>query len=216
MKSKACGILLILCGLASILSAAALVGYNLWDGNRADDSAQEALAALAISLPEAKKEEITNGLVSTIPFTIPQEAEDIPPYILNPELEMPEKMINGIAYIGVLDIPDLNLELPIASEWNSTTAKTAPCRYYGSVYLNNMVVAGHNYQKHFGKLSSLPMGSLIRFTDMEGNEFLYETISLETIQATDIEGMCQGEWDLTLFSCTVGGHARSAVRCKKL
>lgn len=213
---KAFNRLLILIGLCLMIAGAALIGYNLWDNHRAEDSAQQTVTALNLTVPKETEPEIMEPEVSAAPEMPSPEKEQIPPHELNPQLEMPEKEIKGIAYIGILEIPDLNLELPIASQWNSSTAKSAPCRYYGSVYQNNMVVAGHNYQKHFGKLPALPMGTEIRFTDMEGNLFLYETAGLETIQATDIEGMCRNDWDLTLFTCTVGGHARSAVRCQRL
>ena len=126
---------------------------------------------------------------------------------------MPEILVHGVAYIGILEIPALELELPIASRWNPNTAKNAPCRYSGSVYSGDMVVAGHNYRKHFGKLPSLPMGTLVQFTDTEGNAFLYEITDIETVESTDIETMCTGDWDLTLFTCTTGGQARFAIRC---
>lgn len=218
MRSKVVGILLILLGICLVLFAAGLVGYNLWDSNRADLSAQEALAVLNSSISENTQEEPAEESFEGNRI-LPEETslqEEIPPHVLNPDLEMLEKEINGIAYIGILEIPDLALELPIAGNWNLTTARKAPCRYVGSVYKNNMVVAGHNYQKHFGRLASLPVGSQIRFEDMEGNVFCYETIELETVQAEDIDGMCEGDWDLTLFTCTIGGHARTALRCRKL
>lgn len=216
MKGKTLGNLVIFLGVCLILAAGALIGYNLWDEDRADHSAQEALDSLMLSLPQETVSDHVTPDTAAPEVTEPPEAEVIPPHILNPDLTMPETVIKGVAYVGVLEIPDLKLELPIASQWNLNTSKTAPCRYTGSAYSNNMVLAGHNYQKHFGKLSSLPIGSQIRFTDMEGNVFLYEIIELETIQATDIDGMCQGDWDLTLFTCTIGGRARSAVRCSKL
>lgn len=209
MKSKSVGTLLIAFGILMILAAALLVGYNLWDNIRADQSAQQVLLDLSVSPaqgPAGKSADIASP-------ALPSEADDIPPHILNPDLAMPETLISGVAYIGILEIPDLNLVLPIASQWNPNTARTAPCRYAGSVYSNDMVVAGHNYQKHFGKLPSLPMGTLLRFIDIEGNAFFYEILECETVQATDIDGMCTGEWDLTLFTCTVGGHARFAIRC---
>ena len=139
---------------------------------------------------------------------------DAPDYVLCPDMEMPVETINGIDYIGVLQIPLLELELPIASEWNYPNLKTAPCRYSGSAYLNNMIICAHNYSSHFGKLKSLSEGDVATFTDMAGNVFIYKMVERETLNSTDIEEMEDGDWDLTLFTCTVGGKTRVTIRFK--
>ena len=43
--------------------------------------------------------------------------------------------------------------------------------------------------------------------------FGYEVIELETLSPFAIEEMTGGNWDLTLFTCTVGGQYRVTVRC---
>lgn len=48
---------------------------------------------------------------------------------------------------------------------------------------------------------------------MDGNIFAYKVIEVETLQPTAIEEMTIGGWDLTLFTCTVGGASRVTVRC---
>lgn len=49
--------------------------------------------------------------------------------------------------------------------------------------------------------------------DIDGNVFSYEVVSLETLSTYDVENMTDGDWDLTLFTCTVGGQFRVTVRC---
>ena len=127
-------------------------------------------------------------------------------------MEMPVETINGIDFIGVLRIPALELELPVISEWNYPNLKTAPCRYSGSAYLNNLIICGHNYTSHFGTLKNLWEGDIATFTDMDGNVFTYKMVERETLNPTDIEGMESGNWDLTLFTCTVGGQSRVTIR----
>lgn len=136
----------------------------------------------------------------------------IPDYVLSPNMEMPVETINGIDFIGVLRIPALELELPIISEWNYPNLKTAPCRYSGSAYLNNLIICGHNYTSHFGTLKNLWEGDIATFTDMDGNVFTYKMVERETLNPTDIEEMESGNWDLTLFTCTVGGQSRVTIR----
>ena len=49
---------------------------------------------------------------------------------------------------------------------------------------------------------------------MAGNVFIYKMVERETLNPTDIEEMKDGDWDLTLFTCTVGGKTRVTIRFK--
>lgn len=88
----------------------------------------------------------------------------------------------------------------------------APCRYSGSLYQNNLIICAHNYASHFGKLKNLRVGGTAIFTDMDENIVRFQLVARETIQPEDMEAMEAGDWDLTLFTCTVGGQSRVAVR----
>ncbi len=208
MRNK--GTSMILLGLLLIAVALFLTAYNLYDEQRAEQSALQVIDRLEDYLPsEVPTEASTEPIVEQAPMP-----NDAPDYVLCPDMEMPVETINGIDYIGVLQIPSLELELPIASEWNYPNLKTAPCRYSGSAYLNNMIICAHNYSSHFGKLKSLSEGDAATFTDMAGNVFIYKMVERETLNPSDIEEMEDGDWDLTLFTCTVGGKTRVTIRFK--
>ena len=192
------GLLLITIGLLLIAAALFLVSYNLYDELRAEQAARQAVNKLEAS---TNQEPLASD-----------ERTVIPDYVLSPNMEMPVETINGIDFIGVLRIPTLELELPVISEWNYPNLKTAPCRYSGSAYLNNLIICGHNYTSHFGTLKNLWEGDIATFTDMDGNVFTYKMVERETLNPTDIEGMESGNWDLTLFTCTVGGQSRVTIR----
>ena len=196
-------------GVLLLTAALLLTVYNLWSDAMASVSVKIVLERL---LPD-----IEEGAETSLPMPVHDEdSEDvyIPDYILNPEMDMPEEEINGQQYIGVLKIPALSLELPVISAWSYPNLKVAPCRYSGSAYLNNMVVAAHNYQSHFGKLETLSQDDEVSFSDMDGNVFSYKVVEIETLSPYAIEEMTNGDWDLTLFTCTVGGQSRVAVRCE--
>ena len=55
-------------------------------------------------------------------------------------------------------------------------------------------------------------GDIATFTDMDGNVFTYKMVERETLLPTSIDAMESGEWDLTLFTCTVGGQSRVTIR----
>ena len=206
------GLLLITIGLLLIAAALFLVSYNLYDELRAEQSARQAVTQLDAYLPAEAAPEAPSDSTGDQEPLVSDERTVVPDYVLSPNMEMPVETINGIDFIGVLRIPALELELPIISEWNYPNLKTAPCRYSGSAYLNNLIICGHNYTSHFGTLKNLWEGDIATFTDMDGNVFTYKMVERETLNPTDIEGMESGNWDLTLFTCTVGGQSRVTIR----
>ena len=92
--------------------------------------------------------------------------------------------------------------------------RTAPCRYWGSVYDNSLVILGHNYLDHFGRLKSLELGDPIQFIDADGNIYRYEVVQQETLEKTDVDAMQDSPYDLTLFTCAHGGERRIVVRAR--
>lgn len=130
--------------------------------------------------------------------------------------EMPTKLLNGYRYIGVLDVDSLELSLPVMDRWDYERLKVSPCRFAGNVYQDNLVICAHNYAHHFTPLKYVPIGTEVKFTDMEGNTFRYAVSSFETIGPNDVEGMVNGDWDLTLFTCNTSGQTRCAIRCDRI
>ena len=138
----------------------------------------------------------------------------LPPFVRYPDMEMPTRTVDGQTYIGVVEVPSLELSLPVISEWSYPRLKKSPCRYVGSVYSKDMVICGHNYDRHFGRLKDLTAGDEVRFTDLDGNVFLYSVCGMEQLAKNAVDDMLAGEWDLTLFTCTKGGRTRVTVRCR--
>lgn len=184
------GVLWMAAGLLLLAAALLLTIYNLWDEERAAKSMLSVLQAF----PEVEKKE---------------------PATLYGDEEMAVVEINGAEYIGVLQIPALNLTAPVQSDWNDAALKKTPCRYSGSAYRDDLIVAGHNYRAQFGNLQALQAGDSVIFTDVSGNTFRYTVQTLETLGGSDVEGMQSGDWDLTLFTCTYSGQERTTVRCAR-
>ncbi len=189
------GSVLITLGVLLLAAAAILSGYSVWDEARANSN-----AAAALTQVEEQTAEPTQR----------------PAYLSFPEMPMPTVTVDGYEYIGVLEVPSLELSLSIMSDWSYPQLKIAPCRYTGSAYLDNMVIAAHNYASHFGRLTELHVGDEVRFTDVDGNRFTYRVAEQEILAPTAIEEMVTGEWDLSLFTCTYGGRTRFTVRCVRV
>lgn len=202
MRSKK-GLIFIYIGLLLIAMAFCLTMYNIWDAKRADAAANAAADRLAAEIDHTMQAE-GDG-----------EELEVPDYILNPDMEMPEVEFDGVNYVGVLEIPALDIRLPVIGQWSYRNLKTAPCRYMGTAYRSGFVIAAHNYAGHFGRLKSLSQGDDIYFTDTDGNVFCYSVASVESLAPSAIEDMITDEWDLSLFTCTTGGQYRFTVRCER-
>ena len=182
-------------GLLLIAAALFLSVYNEWESHEARDSARQVIAQLCDALPTEAGE----------PTTLPDVRR-----------EMPVKTINGRDYIGVLSIPSLELELPVISQWDYPALKVAPCRYSGSLYQDNLIICAHNYASHFGKLKELQPGDIVLFTDMDEHVVTFQVVERETLNPMDTEGMEAGDWDLTLFTCTIDGQTRVTIRLERV
>ena len=196
MHKKTKGNLLITLGILLIAAAIGLAGYNLWDAGRAQKAA----------------EEITGQLIKTAA-----------PYI-DPNTPMPVEVIDGYEYIGVLEIPSEGLSLPVMKEWDYTRLKISPCRFTGSYYSDDLVICAHNYMRHLGPLLQIGIGEDIYFTNVDGLSIRYIVTNRETVEPTAVEQMIENtsnsetsllDWDLTLFTCNLGGQTRCAVRCSR-
>lgn len=201
------GSTLICLGLLLIVAAAGLTGYNIFGDRHAGTTAIQDL----MLLQEARARSMETTPESQLPEAVlPEEPAD---YESVPEMEMPVMEIDGREYVGTLELPTISRALPVLNGWDAELLQVAPCRYLGSAYSGNLIVMAHNYDSHFGRLKNLRIGDPVTFQDVEGNAFRYEVVSLETLNPLETREMEEGDWDLTLFICTVGGQTRVTVRC---
>ena len=96
--------------------------------------------------------------------------------------------------------------------------KVSACRFSYSDLdpLSRLVIAGHNYKIHFGRLGELSPGGRVSFTPMDGDIIEYEVDKIVQIDSDDVAALYEGEWDLTLLTCNFDLGKRLLVRCKKI
>lgn len=176
------------------------------------------LASLALtfynSYEESRAEKLSNEVLGQLDMAQVTQSQSLPDYVVNPEISLPKKEVDGNDYVGTVSIPKLNVNLPVMAEWSYDNFKISPCVYEGTPYKNNLIICAHNYRKHFGSLKNLEQGDKVTFKDMDGNVFDYEVMYTEILDNNAVEEMSAGQWDLTLFTCTYGGATRVTVRCK--
>ena len=187
------GITAMIIGAVMILGALALVGYNAWEEERASSAIDDLLP---------KVEQMIEDRPDT-QASMPSAGN-----------ELATVTVDGNTYIGVLTLPSIGIELPVMSTWSYPLLRISPCRYSGSLSGEALVIAGHNYARHFGKLVNMSVGDNVYFTDVNGLVYEFVVIESEPLQKTQIEEMISDDWDLTLFTCDYKARLRIAVRCK--
>lgn len=180
-------------GMLLIVAALLLVMYNIWEEQQVARDSRIVLQDIKTYITDGDKEQPMPGQ--------------------NQGTEMPVCTVNGIEYIGTLEIPALSRVLPVIAEWNNSNLKKEICRYKGSPYTGDFIIAGHNYRTHFGNLSKLAVDDYVKFTDVNGLQFSYKVLEFEKMPQTAVEHMEEGDWDLTIFTCDYSGRNRVAVRC---
>ena len=196
---------LILLGLLLLLGAGGLAAYNIWDGIRADRASQHIIQEM----------DIGQDLVEALD----REPDDDP--------EMPVIEVEGYYYIGILEIPSLQLTLPVMDRWDYTRLKISPCVYSGSYKTDDLVICAHNYARHFSPVKRIDIGADVYLITVDCRVYHYQVTNRETLQPGAVENMIENtnnttdgtitnEWDLTLFTCNTGGQTRCAVRCARI
>ena len=208
MRTKGTGWIAL--GLLLIAAAAGLTGYNILQSDRAGSAAAQDMTILIQMQPALE------GSAAGEKAAEPTQMEETADYQLVPEMEMPVLEVDGREYVGTLELPTIKRNLPVLNSWDEELLQIAPCRYLGSAYTGNLILMAHNYDSFFGKIKTLQIGDPVIFQDVEGNQFFYEVISMETLKPTDTRQMEEGDWDLTLYTCTVGGKMRVTVRCAEV
>ena len=201
---KGFGVCCIILGMCCLIASVGLIAYNHWEEENAQSASEDLLQDIRENIPDKTYDE-----------SLPEEDERVESVEIPTEipLEMLTAQVDGYDCIGVLSIPVLELELPVLTDWSYEKLRVAPCHYFGSYLEGDFVIAAHNYQAHFGRLSALEQGDLILFTDVSGTVHCYEVVLLETLPASATEEMITSGFDLSLYTCTPGGANRVTVRC---
>ena len=217
MKKHKTWKILVICGTMLILSALFLCVWNLRESEQAYEISQDVLMELKQSIPEAKPAEQKQD--TYVPPAVNPADDLFAPYEQQKEEDEPKGpqpiCVDGAYYCGFITLPSLNLELPVMQEWSYPNLKKSPCRYDGEAVSKNLILAAHNYTRHFGKIRRLNVDDEIYFTDTEGVQYRFRVINTQEIGGYDLEKLKAGageDWDITLFTCTLGGQSRVVVR----
>ena len=199
-RARRQGNFLIFLGMLLLFAALGIVVYNFVGDKNAGKASESLLSEVKVLIDKGQEDYDT-------------ELEETPDYMRNPDMELPRADIDGHECVGIIQMPTINLELPIIAEFSYEELLSGPCRFFGSPYTNNLVLCAHNFETHFRRIRNLEDGDPVIFVDMDGNIFNYRVALIEVLSPTEVEEMCDSEWDLSLFTCTFDDQSRVTVRC---
>ena len=118
---------------------------------------------------------------------------------------------SSLDYLGILEIPALDVKLPVINTMSDALLEYGACRHFGSVETDDLVIAAHSYPQFFGYLGNLPGGSEVVLTEMDGTEIRYTLTDMAKIAPDDAEAALNSGYDLVLYTCYDSGYGRVAA-----
>lgn len=140
-----------------------------------------------------------------------ERIEGVPGTYPNPN--MPVLEIDNVDYAALLEIPSLNLSLPVADAWNSQKLDHSPARFYGSCYDHSLVIGGADNSHQFSFCDKIDNGTVIIVTDMTGTQFSYTVSRVDRTKSAKSDWLISRDYDLTLFCRDTLSMEYVAVRC---
>lgn len=187
-------------GLLCVTAALLLTSYNLisdfYYGKKANAKVNEILKEIDINVEE-NNEEVNN----------------IEDYKFN---NLKSYKIDNNYYVGIIEIPSIEITLPVINDSSERSLLIAPGVYVGTPYEPNFVICGHNRITFFSKIKNLTIDDEVYFMDLDGNIFEYKVALKDIIPQENIDEMINSGYDLTLFTCNYDETQRVTLRLNKI
>lgn len=167
-------------------------------------------------LPISSKEssQLVNNIIIDSSYSTSYKQSDIQ---VEKKSSILPKELKKFKIIGKIEIPKLKLKKYILSESNPKSLEVSVTKLCGPQInqIGNFCIAGHNYNKVFGKIKYLEINDKIILTDVYGNSTLYQVYDNYKSSPKDVSCLNQdteGEKELTLITCTMGAVKRVIVK----
>ena len=115
------------------------------------------------------------------------------------QAEMPVLQIADTDYVCLLEIPSLELCLPIKNQWQPGLLTTQPGKFWGSIYDGTLILGGGNHKGSFDFCTQLDLGDQILVTDMQGTQFRCSVAQIIRSNSADFQKLSDEAYPLTLF-----------------
>ena len=177
-----------------VLLVIALIVPFLWQWNirTAETRAQDYVHTLRTLLPEPQG-------------SVPEERRDN---------TMPVVSLDGVDFIGILEMPRYGSSLPVCGDWGQTFRY--PCSFSGSIYNGSLQVGMTSQKGQYDFYREISVGDTIYFTDMEGSRFVFTVTDLCYEKHADPAALTSKESALTLFIKNIYAFEYILVFCNVL
>lgn len=129
----------------------------------------------------------------------------------------------GYPVIAKLEIPKINLETYVLSEYSEQALGVSVTKFYGKNpnEVGNFCIAGHNYitKNMFHDLKKLSIGDTFSLIDTNSNKVNYKIYLIETVEPDETQCLSQktdGKIEVTLITCTTDSLKRIIVKAVKI
>ena len=129
----------------------------------------------------------------------------------------------GYPVIAKLEIPKINLETYVLSEYSEQALGVSVTKFYGKNpnEVGNFCIAGHNYitKNMFHDLKKLSIGDTFSLIDTNNNKVNYKIYLIETVEPDETQCLSQktdGKIEVTLITCTTDSLKRIIVKAVKM
>ena len=129
----------------------------------------------------------------------------------------------GYPVIAKLEIPKIDLETYVISEYSNQALGVSVTKFYGGNpnEVGNFCIAGHNYitNNMFHDLKKLSVGDTFTLTDNNAHEGIYKIYLVETVEPDETQCLSQktnGRIEVTLITCTTDSSKRIIVKAVKI
>ena len=129
----------------------------------------------------------------------------------------------GYPVIAKLEIPKIDLETYVISEYSNQALGVSVTKFYGGNpnEVGNFCIAGHNYitNNMFHDLKKLSVGDTFTLIDNNAHEGIYKIYLVETVEPDETQCLSQktnGRIEVTLITCTTDSSKRIIVKAVKI
>lgn len=134
-----------------------------------------------------------------------------------------DESIQGHKVVGIIKIPELNIEYPILENTNKETLNLSITKFWGNRIneIGNVTLAGHNNLNGtmFGKIKKMQEGDIIELTDIQNVTLKYQVFKVYVIDPNDITCILpeqENAREVTLITCTNGNKNRLIVKAREI
>jgi len=146
-----------------------------------------------------------------------QRAQQASQNLLEEQSELADDEESALSW--VLEIPAIDLELPVIWEYSDEALEDYICRFTGPDpgESGNLVITGHDYLGGalFGHLDEVEVGDTVRLVNSDGEQYSYTVYETELITPDDVGalGNYEGDHAVTLMTCADNANLRLLLRC---